>query len=180
MFTLLWNGTSEITANSYKSPSNIPVKPCKEVLPIYGKMFFSLKAVYNCVEKYLQGRSKFFDEDRSSFPALFAVKIKWATGERIDLGWSNTDNWEYCNNSRMFSWFRIRHYPWSFEFPKNLLKLCPAVTNRGTQKVLNGHLLADLLEHATEDNNMLNKTITGNESWDQDNQVFSETCISTD
>ena len=27
---LLWNGTSEITAYSYKSPSNIPVKPCKK------------------------------------------------------------------------------------------------------------------------------------------------------
>ncbi|GBN48368.1 hypothetical protein AVEN_150670-1 [Araneus ventricosus] len=46
----------------------------KEMSPVYGEKCLSRKAVYNCEEKFSQGRGEIRDEHRSVRPVLIATK----------------------------------------------------------------------------------------------------------
>ncbi|GFQ90228.1 uncharacterized protein TNCT_216001 [Trichonephila clavata] len=44
------------------------------MLLVYEEKCLSRKALYNCVKKFSQGRSKIVDEDRSGHPVLIVTK----------------------------------------------------------------------------------------------------------
>jgi hypothetical protein len=134
------------------------------MFPVYGGKCLSCKAVHNLVEKFSRGYSKVAGYERRDHPVEIAMEasVQWVEN------WIQADKriTRQCSNcTRVFPWlaYSIIHDGWKFR------KVCTQWVLREPKdwEKMNwiGLSLQHLSHYADEGEDMLNRIVTGDESW---------------
>jgi hypothetical protein len=140
------------------------------MFPVYGGKCLSRKAVRSWVEKFSQGlfescwwcptRSPSWDCDRSDCVA----------GGRVGSSWQEDNDRQCSNCTGVLPWFSIQHNAWSFEVSESVPR---ELKDRGEMNPV-GLSLQHLLRYADDGEDMLNRTVSGDESWKRHYQPETE------
>jgi hypothetical protein len=122
------------------------------MFPLYGGKCLSRKAIHNWVENRCQGRSKVGDYARSS--SLLRLRQLIRADRMITM--------ECSNSTRVLPWFSTQHTACSFQVSESV-GIVAAQRSRGSVQNELNHLLWYASEG--ENTSMLNRTVTGDESW---------------
>lgn len=137
----------------------------KEMSPVYGEKCLSRKAVYNWVEKFSQGRSKVVDDRRSGRPVqistdatLRRVEEMIRTDRRVTIDSIATAIG--CSHGLAYELMHDR-----LNFRKVCARWVPRQLTEEHRRIRMGLSLQHLSRYTVEGENMLNRIVTGDESW---------------
>jgi histone-lysine N-methyltransferase SETMAR len=137
----------------------------KEMLPVYGGKCLSRKAVHNWVDKFSQGRAKIVDEDRPGRPVQIATDTTVRRVEDIiradrRVTIDNVAAAIGCSHGLAYS---IMHDV--LNFCKVCSRWVPRQLTEEDKMNRMGISLEHLSQYADEGEDMLNRIVTGDESW---------------
>jgi hypothetical protein len=108
-------------------------------------------------------------------PCWYCDRSNCAAGGRVDSSWQEDNDRQCSNCTRVFPWFSIQRNAWSFQASESV-RTVGAQRTEGSKKQMNlmGLSVQRLLRYAGEGGNMLNRIVTGEDSWVHQYQLESK------
>jgi hypothetical protein len=134
------------------------------MFPIYSGKCLSHKAVHNWVDNSLKDVRKSQMMPNQS-PCWDCNRSNCAVGGRVDSSWQEYNDRQCSNCTRVFPWYSIHHNAWLFEVSEDVCTVGSGGLKNWEKMNQIGLSLQHPLQYADEREEMLNRILTGDESW---------------